>query len=404
MTSSFPLFAAVPLAARDSILGLNEAFQADTRPEKVNLSIGVYYDAAGKIPVLSCVQKAMESLLGQATPRTYQPMEGPAAYTQAVQKLLLGADHPAIREGRLVTAQSLGGTGALKVGDDLLSGICPKAKAWVSSPTWDNHRAILEGAGFAVGAYAYYDAATGGFDLAGMLRDLARAKEGDIVVLHACCHNPTGVDPTAEDWGKIIDAVEQHKLLPFLDIAYQGFGDGLQEDSEIIRRFAARNIPIFIASSFSKSFSLYGERVGALTVITANADEAKRMLSQTKRAIRANYSNPPIFGASLVSSVLNQPDLRALWEEELAGMRDRIREMRLMLRERLSAQVPGKNFDFIVKQRGMFSYSGLNAQQAQKLRDTYSIYIVDSGRICVAGLNAKNIDYVAEAMAAVQKG
>ncbi|MDR2172751.1 MAG: aspartate/tyrosine/aromatic aminotransferase [Burkholderiales bacterium] len=403
MTVSLPLFAAVPLAARDPILGLNEAYQADTNPKKVNLSIGVYYDNVGKIPVLSCVQKAMQSLMSQTTPRIYQPIEGPAAYAQAVQKLLLGADHPAIREGRAVSAQTLGGTGALKVGFDLLFNISPKVKAWVSSPTWDNHRAILEGAGFSVETYGYYAAATGGFDLAGMLRDLERAQPGDIVILHACCHNPTGVDPSAEEWGRIIDTVEQRQLVPFLDIAYQGFGDGLQEDSEIIRRFAERNLPIFIASSFSKSFSLYGERVGALTVLTANADEAKRLLSQVKRAIRANYSNPPTFGAALVSTVLNQPDLRALWEEELAGMRNRIREMRLMLRERLSARAPDRNYDYIVKQRGMFSYSGLSAAQAQKLRDDYAIYIVESGRICVAGLNASNIDYVAEAMAAVQK-
>ncbi|MDR0770130.1 MAG: aspartate/tyrosine/aromatic aminotransferase [Burkholderiales bacterium] len=403
MTASLPLFAAVPLAARDPILGLNDAFQADTHPKKVNLSIGVYYDGAGKIPVLSCVQKAMQTLMGQNAPRIYQPIDGPAAYTQAVQRLLLGADHPAIREGRAVTAQTLGGTGALKVGFDLLSYISPNVKAWVSRPTWDNHCALLEGAGFPVDTYGYYDAATGGFNLADMLRDLNRAQPGDIVILHACCHNPTGVDPTAEEWTQIIETIEQRQLVPFLDIAYQGFGSGLQEDSEIIRRFAERHLPVFIASSFSKSFSLYGERVGALTVLTANPDEAKRVLSQVKRAIRANYSNPPIFGAALVSTVLNQPELRALWEEELTGMRDRIREMRLMLRERLSAQAPGRNYDYIVKQRGMFSYSGLNAAQAQALRENGSIYIVESGRICVAGLNANNVDYVAEAMAAVQK-
>ncbi|MCL2309845.1 MAG: aspartate/tyrosine/aromatic aminotransferase [Proteobacteria bacterium] len=404
MTASLPLFAAVPLAARDPILGLNEAYQADTNPKKVNLSIGVYYDAAGKIPVLSCVQKAMQAVMAQTAPRTYQPIEGPAVYTQAVQKLLLGADHPAIREGRVVTAQTLAGTGALKTGFDLLFDIAPKATAWVSSPTWDNHRAILGDAGFPVENYAYYDAATGGFNLAGMLRDLERAQPGDIVVLHACCHNPTGVDPTAEEWGRIVDVIEQRRLVPFIDIAYQGFGDGLQEDSEIIRRFAQRHLPIFIANSFSKTFSLYGERIGALTVLTANADEAKRLLSQIKRVIRSSYSNPPIFGASLVSTVLNQPDLRALWEEELATMRNRIREMRLLLRDRLSARVPGRNYDYIVKQRGMFSYSGLNAEQAQKLREDYGIYIVESGRICVAGLNASNIDYTAEAIAAVQKG
>ncbi|MDR0250983.1 MAG: aspartate/tyrosine/aromatic aminotransferase [Burkholderiales bacterium] len=404
MTASLPLFAAVPLAARDPILGLNEAYLADTNPKKVNLSIGVYYDADGKIPVLSCVQKAMQAVMGQNAPRTYQPIEGPAVYTQAVQKLLLGAEHPAIREGRVATAQTLAGTGALKTGFDLLFDISPQAKAWVSNPTWDNHRAILGDAGFHVETYAYYDAATGGFDLAGMLRDLERAQPGDLVVLHACCHNPTGVDPSAEDWERIIDVIEQRQLVPFIDIAYQGFGDGLDEDGKIIRRFAERNLPVFIANSFSKTFSLYGERIGALTVLTANADEAKRVLSQMKRVIRSSYSTPPIFGAALVSAVLNQPDLRALWEEELASMRNRIREMRLMLRERLSARVPDRNYDYIVKQRGMFSYSGLSAAQAQKLREDCAIYIVESGRICVAGLNTSNIDYVAEAMAAVQKG
>ncbi|MDR0247218.1 MAG: aspartate/tyrosine/aromatic aminotransferase, partial [Burkholderiales bacterium] len=338
MTASLPLFAAVPLAARDPILGLNEAYLADTNPKKVNLSIGVYYDAAGKIPVLSCVQKAMQSVMGQNTPRTYQPIDGPAVYTQAVQRLLLGAEHPAIREGRVATAQTLAGTGALKTGFDLLFDISPQAKAWVSNPTWDNHRAILGDAGFPVETYAYYDATIGGFDLAGMLRDLKRAQPGDIIVLHACCHNPTGVDPSAEDWGKIIDVIEQCQLVPFIDIAYQGFGDGLNEDGEVIRRFAERNLPVFIANSFSKTFSLYGERIGALTVLTANADEAKRVLSQMKRVIRSSYSTPPIFGAALVSAVLNQPDLCALWEEELASMRNRIREMRLALRERLSAR------------------------------------------------------------------
>ncbi|MDR1530442.1 MAG: aspartate/tyrosine/aromatic aminotransferase [Burkholderiales bacterium] len=402
---SFPLFADVAMAPHDPILGLNEAFQADDNPKKINLSIGVYCDENGKVPVLECVRKAMSALAEQAAPRTYLPIDGMAQYKRAVQTLLLGDGAPQITEKRAVTVQTLGGTGGLKVGADFLHLIAPNAKVWVSNPTWDNHKAIFGGSGFAIATYPYYDAATGSYDLSAMLSTLKTATAGDIILLHACCHNPTGVDPTSDDWAKIINVIEEQKLVPFLDIAYQGFGNGIAEDGEIIRRFAERNVPTFIASSFSKSFSLYGERVGAVTVICADADEAARVLSQMKRVVRANYSNPPTFGSAIVSLVLTQPDLRSLWEEELAGMRKRIHAMRVMLRERLAKLDPQRNFDYIVKQKGMFSYSGLSAEQVKKLRAQYSVYAVETGRICVAGLNTRNVDAFAQAMAEVlQKG
>jgi Aspartate/tyrosine/aromatic aminotransferase len=309
-----------------------------------------------------------------------------------------------IAEKRAVTTQTLGGTGGLKVGADFLHHFAPNAKVWVSDPTWDNHKAIFGDAGLALDVYPYYDASTGSYDLPAMLAGLKKAAAGDVIVLHACCHNPTGVDPSAEDWGKIIDVIEEQKLVAFLDIAYQGFGYGLEEDSDVIRRFAERPIPVFIASSFSKSFSLYGERVGALTVLCANSDEAARVRSQIKRVIRANYSNPPTLGSAIVSTVLTQQDLRGLWEEELAAMRERIHAMRVMLKERLNKLDPERNYDYIVKQKGMFSYSGLSAAQVDKLREDYSIYAVKTGRICVAGLNTRNIDAFAQAMVQVQKG
>lgn len=404
MSVSFPLFAEVPLAPHDPILGLNEAFKSDTNPQKINLSIGVYCTEEGKVPVLQCVQKAMAALAEEQMPRVYLPIDGTPAYKQAVQTLLLGEGSPVMTEKRAVTAQTLGGTGGLKVGADFLQHFASNAKVWVSDPTWDNHKAIFGDAGFTVDVYPYYDAATGSYDLPAMLAGLKKAAAGDIIVLHACCHNPTGVDPSSEDWGKIIDVIEEQKLVPFLDIAYQGFGHGIEEDSEVIRRFAERQLPVLISSSFSKSFSLYGERVGALTILCGNADEAVRVQSQVKRVIRANYSNPPTFGSAIVSAVLTKKDLRSLWEEELAEMRERIRAMRVMLQERLTKLDPARHYDYIVKQKGMFSYSGLSAEQVRRLREQYSIYAVETGRICVAGLNTRNIDTFAQAMAEVQKG
>ena len=398
------LFAAVELAPRDPILGLNEAFAADPRPQKVNLGVGVYYDEEGRIPLLASVKTAEEARVRQAKPRGYQPIEGPAAYTGAVQRLLFGADSPLLAEGRIVTAQGLGGTGALRIGGDLLRRIVPEATVYISDPSWENHRGIFEAAGFPVRTYRYYDPATGGVDFAGMKAALAAMAPRSIVVLHACCHNPTGADLTEAQWQEVAQACVAGELVPFLDMAYQGFAEGIDADATAVRHFLAAGIPFFVSSSFSKNFSLYGERVGALSLVTGSRDEAERVLSQLKRVIRTNYSNPPTHGAALVADVLASGELRAQWEEELGGMRRRIRAMREGLRQRLEAAVPGKDFSFVTEQRGMFSYTGLTPEQVERLKSEYGIYAVRSGRICIAALNARNLDYVAEAIAAVLRG
>lgn len=396
-----PLFGAVDMAPRDPILGVTEAFAADPNPNKVNLGVGVYCDDAGKVPLLACVSRAEHALTAKGAPHNYLPIDGSQAYDRAVRALLLGADSPAIAENRAITVQAIGGTGALKVGADFLKKFSPGAGVWISDPSWENHRALFEGAGFTVGAYPYYAAGTRGLDFEGMIGAIEKLPAGSIVVLHACCHNPTGADPTREQWTRILDTVRSRGLIPFLDIAYQGFADGIDADGEIVRRFAATPGPLFIASSFSKSFSLYGERVGAVTVVADTADEAARVLSQVKRVVRANYSNPPSFGGNVVTTVLESPELRALWEQELATMRDRIKTMRHRLVEVLAARLPGRDFSFMLKQRGMFSYSGLTREQVQRLRGEFSVYAVDTGRICVAALNSRNIDYVADAIGAV---
>ena len=395
------LFSAVELAPRDPILGLNEAFNADTRSTKVNLGVGVYFTDEGKIPVLRAVQEAEKARLAAAAPRGYLPIEGIAAYDQAVQKLLFGAESPLITEGRVVTAQALGGTGALKIGADFLKRLYPNAKVAISDPSWENHRALFESAGFDVVNYAYYDAPSHGLNFAGMMDSLNSYAPNTIVVLHACCHNPTGVDMTTEQWKQVVEVIKAKNLIPFLDMAYQGFADGIQQDGLAVRLFADSGLPFFVSSSFSKSFSLYGERVGALTVVAADRDEAVRVLSQLKRVVRSNYSNPPTFGGQIVTMVLTQPELRELWERELAGMRERIREMRDTLVKKLFARVPVRDFEFMRRQRGMFSYSGLGPDQVRRLREEFSIYLIDTGRICVAALNSKNIEYVADAIAAV---
>jgi len=397
------LFDSVELAPRDPILGLNEQYNADTRPGKVNLGVGVYYDDNGRIPLLNAVHKAEVARIEAAAARGYLPIEGIAGYNKGAQTLLLGADSTLAAEGRVLTAQALGGTGALKIGADFLRQLLPQSKVLISNPSWENHRALFERAGFTVENYAYYDAATHGLDFQGMLASLQAAPEQTIVVLHACCHNPTGVDPTAEQWQQIAQVVKARNLVPFLDIAYQGFGAGLQEDAAVVRLFADMGLTMLISSSFSKSFSLYGERVGALTVVAGDQEEAKRVLSQLKRVIRTNYSNPPTHGGTVVSSVLNTPELYALWEQELAGMRDRIRLMRQQLVEKIKAAGVTKDFSFVLQQRGMFSYSGLTSEQVDVLREEHGIYAVSSGRICVAALNSGNIDIVAKAIAAVLK-
>ncbi|NII10759.1 amino acid aminotransferase [Oleiagrimonas sp. C23AA] len=395
------VFAAVEMAPRDPILGLNEAYGADKRADKVNLGVGVYYDENGRVPLLRAVREAERERIEAALPRGYLPIDGIASYDLAVQKLLFGANAPAIAEGRLVTAQSLGGTGALKVGADFLKWMKGDAKVAISSPSWANHRGIFENAGFEVVNYPYYDAASHGVDLEAMLQALRGYAAGTIVVLHACCHNPTGVDLSSAQWSQVIEVMRERGLIAFLDIAYQGFGDGLEADAEAVRLFAESGLAVFVASSFSKSFSLYGERVGALSVLTASHDEAVRVQSQLKRIIRTNYSNPPTHGAALVAHVLASAELKQTWETELGQMRQRIRDMRKALVEGLKAHGAEGDFSFILSQRGMFSYSGLSAEQVARLASEFGIYAVGSGRICVAALNTGNVDYVARAIATV---
>jgi aromatic-amino-acid transaminase len=394
-------FSAVPMAARDPILGLNEAFAADTRPDKVNLGVGVYCDDAGKIPLLAAVRQAEAHLTAAGSARGYLPIDGIAQYNKAVQSMLFGPASPLITEQRVATVQALGGTGALKVGADLLKRFVPEAKVLISDPSWENHRALFESAGFAVETYPYYDPVSHGVRFDEMLATLRALPARSIVVLHACCHNPTGVDLTEGQWVQVVEACKAAELIPFLDIAYQGFGDGIDADASAVRRFAGAGIDFLVSSSFSKSFSLYGERVGALSFVAQSKDEAARLLSQLKRVVRTNYSNPPIHGGSLVAAVLSSPELRALWEQELAGMRDRIRAMRTGLVERLAARGVKRDFGFVAKQRGMFSYSGLTAAQVDRLRDEFGIYAVSTGRICLAAVNSRNIDAVADAIAAV---
>ena len=399
------LFAAVELAPRDPILGLNEQFNADPNPAKVNLGVGVYFDESGKLPLLACVQAAEQQLNDAHKPRGYLPIDGIAAYDKAVQHLVFGADSPLLAARRVATVQALGGTGGLKLGADFLKKINPGATVLISDPSWENHRALFSNAGFNVASYAYYDAEARGVKVEAMLADLAAAAPGSIVVLHACCHNPTGYDISPADWERVIAAVKARGLTPFLDLAYQGFGDGIAEDGAVVRQFIAAGIDFFVATSFSKSFSLYGERVGALSVVCSSADDCTRVLSQLKITIRTNYSNPPTHGAQVVATVLDSPALRAQWEEELAGMRLRIQQMRSLLLSKLNAKLQAagiqQDFSFITRQRGMFSYSGLSQPQMQRLRSEFGVYGVDSGRICVAALNTRNIDYVVDAMARV---
>ncbi|NYT59406.1 aspartate/tyrosine/aromatic aminotransferase [Alcaligenaceae bacterium] len=395
------LFESVELAPRDPILGLVEQYNADTRAEKVNLGVGVYYDDEGRIPLLDCVSQAEMARIQAHAARGYLPIEGIPGYNKGAQTLLLGDGSPLLASGRVLTAQSLGGTGALKIGADFLKQLLPNAKVAISDPSWENHRALFERAGFVVETYPYYDATTHGLNFDGMLAGLSALPEQTIVILHACCHNPTGVDPTFEQWEKIAEVVKSKNLVPFLDIAYQGFGDGLEEDAAVVRMFAQLDLTMLISSSFSKSFSLYGERVGALTLVTSSTEERGRVLSQLKRVIRTNYSNPPTHGGTVVSTVLNTPELYTLWTTELAAMRERIRTMRVQMVEKLKSHGVRQNFDFMLAQRGMFSYSGLTKDQVDRLRDEHGVYAVSSGRICVAALNNRNIDYVAAAIAKV---
>ncbi len=395
------LFTNVEMAPRDPILGLNEQFGSDPNPNKVNLGVGVYYDENGKLPLLKCVMAAEQAMAEAAKPRGYLPIDGIAAYDAAVQSLVFGADSDLVKSKRVATVQAIGGTGGLKVGADFLKQVNGSAQVLISAPSWENHRALFTRAGFDVGEYPYYDAKTRGIDFAAMRSALQAVPAGTIVVLHACCHNPTGVDLTLAQWDEVIAIVKARNLVPFLDMAYQGFGQGIAEDGAAVAKFVASGVDLFVATSFSKSFSLYGERVGALSVVCKSAEEASRVLSQLKIVIRTNYSNPPTHGAQIVATVLATPALRAQWEEELAGMRVRIKAMRTALVEKLADAGVKQDMGFIARQQGMFSYSGLNASQMQRLRSEFGIYGVDSGRICVAALNAKNIDAVVAAIAKV---
>jgi aromatic-amino-acid transaminase len=389
------------MAPRDPILGVTEVYVADQNPKKVNLGVGVYYDDGGKVPLLECVRLAEQQRVQTGAPKPYLPIDGLQAYDQAVQTLVFGEDAPVLKEKRVVTVQSLGGTGGLRVGADFLKQICPDATVWISDPSWENHRALFEAAGFRVQTYPYYDPATRGLKFEAMLAALQAMPAGSIVVLHSCCHNPTGVDLEQAQWRQVLAAVQARGLVPFLDLAYQGFADGIDADAYAPRLFAAAMSPIFLSSSFSKSVSLYGERVGAFSLVAGSTDEAARALSQVKRLVRTNYSNPPTHGGDIVARVLNTPELRAQWEREVGAMRERIKQMRKALAEGVQKRVPGADWSFVMRQRGLFSYTGLTKAQVERLRTEFSIYAIDTGRVCVAALNSGNIDHVAEAIAKV---
>jgi aromatic-amino-acid transaminase len=395
------LFSAVEMAPRDPILGLNEQFNADTNPNKVNLGVGVYFDDNGKLPLLQCVQAAEKQIFASAKARGYLPIDGIAAYDSAVKSLVFGADSDVVKAGRVATIQAIGGTGGLKVGADFLKRVNPNAKVMISDPSWENHRALFTNAGFTVEAYPYYDSAKRGVNFEGMLAALNAAEAGTVFVLHACCHNPTGYDLTDAQWEQVIAAVKARNLVAFLDMAYQGFAEGLAQDGAVINKFVAAGLSIFVSTSFSKSLSLYGERVGALSVVCDSKEETDRVLSQLKIVIRTNYSNPPTHGATVVATVLNTPELRAQWEQELGEMRVRIKQMRVALVERLKAAGVKADMSFIATQVGMFSYSGLTKDQMVRLRSEFGVYGTDTGRICVAALNTKNIDYVCQSIAKV---
>ncbi len=397
------LFSAVEMAPRDPILGLNEQFAADKSPHKVNLGVGVYFNEDGKLPLLDCVLQAEKTLMAKPVARGYLPIDGIAAYDTAVKALVFGSDSDAVKSGRVATVQAIGGTGGLKIGADFLHKLNPSAQVLISDPSWENHRALFSSAGFAVGTYAYYDADKRGVNFDALLASLQSAARGTVVVLHACCHNPTGYDLTPEQWDSVVAVLKDKQLTPFLDMAYQGFGNGIAEDGAVIQKFVSAEMDFLVSTSFSKSFSLYGERVGALSVYCHDSEEAGRVLSQLKIVIRTNYSNPPTHGGAVVAAVLNNPELRALWEKELEGMRVRIKSMRKNLVAGLKDAGITQDMSFITQQIGMFSYSGLNKAQMARLRSEFGVYGTDTGRMCVAALNNQNLPYVCQAIATVLK-
>ncbi|MGF6289515.1 amino acid aminotransferase [Paraburkholderia youngii] len=398
------MFDHIPAYPGDPILSLNEDFQLDPRPNKVNLSIGIYFDDAGKLPVIDAVRRAETALLDAIGPRSYLPMAGLPLYRDTAQALVFGANSAARAEGRIATLQTLGGSGALKVGADFLKRYFPGSQVWISDPSWENHRVIFEGAGLTVNTYPYYDPQTGGLRFAEMLAAIDALPEKSVVLLHACCHNPTGVDLSPVQWAELAPVLQRRKLIAFVDMAYQGFGAGLEEDAAPVRLLADANVPLIVANSFSKNFSLYGERVGALSVVCKSADEAARVAGQLMSAVRANYSNPPTHGARLVANVLADATLRASWEAELGAMRERILAMRNVIHAGLDGRVDEVMRARYVAQRGMFTYTGLSESQVERLRNEYAVYVLRSGRMCVAGLNARNADYVASSIAAVVSG
>jgi aromatic-amino-acid transaminase len=387
--------------AGDPILSLNEAFQKDPRTDKVNLSIGIYFDNAGRIPVLDSVRRAEALMLEQSSPKPYLPIEGAATMRSAVQQLLFGAGHEAVTSGRVATLQTIGSSGGLKVGADFIKRWMPNSQIWVSDPTWDNHRAMFEGAGVTVNTYPYFDAATGGLKADSMLAAIRALPARSVVLLHACCHNPTGVDLSPAQWQALIPVLRERELLPYLDLAYQGYGDGIEEDAFAVRALASAGLSFFIANSFSKSMSVYGERAGALSVVCADAAEADLVLGQMKATVRRNYSSPGIHAAGIVSRVLSEPALRQQWVAEVTAMRERISAMRHSLHGLLCAKKPGRDFGYFLSQRGMFSYTGLTAMQVDRLREEFGVYLVRSGRLCIAGLNTGNVERTAQAIAAV---
>ncbi|MBW9399596.1 aromatic amino acid transaminase [Leclercia sp. EC_58] len=396
------MFQKVDAYAGDPILSLMERFKDDPRGDKVNLSIGLYYNEAGIIPQLQAVAKAEARL--NATPHgasLYLPMEGLNSYRHTIAPLLFGADHPVLTEKRVATIQTLGGSGALKVGADFLHKYFPESGVWVSDPTWENHVAIFEGAGFTVNTYPWFDDQTNGVRVGALLEKLSTLPERSIVLLHPCCHNPTGADLTNAQWDAVIEVLKARNLIPFLDIAYQGFGAGMEEDAYAIRAIASAGLPALVSNSFSKIFSLYGERVGGLSVVCEDQDAAGRVLGQLKATVRRIYSSPPNFGAQVVATVLGDDELKAEWLAEVEAMRTRILAMRQTLVDVLKDAVPGHNFDYLLQQRGMFSYTGFSAQQVDRLRDEFGVYLIASGRMCVAGLNSGNVQRVAKAFVAV---
>ena len=398
------VFSHIEPYAGDPILGLNEAFQKDPRADKVNLSIGIYFDDEGRLPVMAAVKEAearQAAAVAANGAKPYQPMEGHPAYRAAVQRLLLGEGHEALAARRVATLQTLGGSGGLKVGADFLKRYFPDSTVWVSDPTWDNHRSMFEGSGFRVETYPYYDAATGGVRFDAMLDALRGLPARSIVLLHACCHNPTGVDLSREQWAALIPVLKERQLIPYLDLAYQGYGDGIEDDAHAIRALASAGLSFFVANSFSKSMSVYGERAGALSVVCADRDEAELVMGQLRATVRRNYSSPGLHAAGIIGRVLGDPALRAMWEADVRGMRERIQAMRRQLHGLLSARRPGRDFGYFLTQRGMFSYTGLSPQQVDRLREEFGVYLIRSGRMCVAGLNTRNVERTATAMAAV---